>query len=114
MKYFKSGKYTEKQIDKEYRRLSLIYHPDRPGGSKEQFQELAAEYRAIKQQFAQKAMSKGDKETFSRIMHDIKNIDDLFDKLNIPQEIRPIAKEIAKRFGDQFTETIQKFFNNEN
>ncbi len=112
MKYFNPGKYTEKQIDKEYRRLSLIHHPDRPTGSNESFQQLSDEYRKIKQQFADKAKKRGDQVNYKRIIKDIKTLDDIFDRFNVPQELRPIAKAIAERFGEQFTNQIKIFINN--
>ena len=112
MKYFKKGKYTEKDIDKEYRRLSLIYHPDRPNGDTQKFQELLSEYQEIKQQFAERAKQKGDNVNYNRIKREIRNIDDIFDILNVPDELLPIAKEIAKRFGEKFTQTIEDFLTN--
>lgn len=39
---------TQDQIVRVYRRLSLKLHPDKPGGSNEQFQELSRAYKCLK------------------------------------------------------------------
>ena len=36
-----------KELNAQYRKLSLVRHPDKPGGTKEDFQELLNAYHAI-------------------------------------------------------------------
>jgi len=38
---------TQAEVKRAYRRLSMVYHPDRPGGNVVKFQELQAAYKAL-------------------------------------------------------------------
>ncbi|MDD4191523.1 MAG: DnaJ domain-containing protein [Mangrovibacterium sp.] len=49
---------SEKELKKEYKKLAMIYHPDK-GGSTVLMQELNREYQLLKEQFAHK-IRRGD------------------------------------------------------
>ncbi len=49
---------SEQELKKEYKKLAMIYHPDK-GGSTALMQELNREYRSLKDQFTQKAQDSG-------------------------------------------------------
>jgi curved DNA-binding protein CbpA len=50
---------TEKELDRKYRQLALQYHPDKPRGTKEQFQQLSGAYELLKEHF--EASSESDR-----------------------------------------------------
>lgn len=57
-KYFKATNMED--LKKEYKKLAMKYHPDRPGGSTEIMQEINNEYELLSNLFA-----KGNKEEFA-------------------------------------------------
>lgn len=107
-KYFHiSEQISLTELKKQYRKLCLLYHPDK-GGNKEVFQEINLEYRQALELIKQKAFQQNDLNLFKLINEQIYSIEGYINKLKVPEQFKPAISYLVEKGINELGKVIKQ------
>jgi hypothetical protein len=121
--YGLSGTFSATQLKNAYKRMALIYHPDKPGGTKESFNKLKSGYKRLRPHASRTTMTlnemlkerdaaihieKVETKDFNRTFErthtsaHARSGHDVWFKSEIPEKMRAPEKVKFKQFNEMF------------